>query len=248
LVAFRLYCQLPFGKLDSRNPEIGALARLIGRTPSAVSMKACNFASLDPAHRARNVKGLGKVSAADRRLWAEFTQDSEALAAQAEAAYEQFTGVGPPPPADDDDVEPTHPTGPTEVERIIRTRRVQGFFRATVFNCYDSRCALTGLAVPALLNASHIIPWSDGPTRRADPRNGLCLNVLHDRAFDRGLVTFDEEWRLVISPQLRVRGETPALLHQTMLDLEGTQLRLPARFQPDAAAMGFHRERVFKAG
>jgi hypothetical protein len=48
-LAFFLYCQLPFGKLHSRNPEIVKLARIIGRTPSAVAMKLVNFASLDPA-------------------------------------------------------------------------------------------------------------------------------------------------------------------------------------------------------
>ena len=51
-MAFRLYCRTPFGKLHQHNPEIVALARALGRTASAVGMKACNFASLDPAQRA----------------------------------------------------------------------------------------------------------------------------------------------------------------------------------------------------
>ncbi len=46
LVAFRLYCRTPFGKLHQHNPEIIHLAAKLGRTPSAVGMKACNFASL----------------------------------------------------------------------------------------------------------------------------------------------------------------------------------------------------------
>jgi hypothetical protein len=53
LVAFRLYCRTPFGRLHRNNPEIIELARLMGRTPSSVGMKACNFASLDPAQQAR---------------------------------------------------------------------------------------------------------------------------------------------------------------------------------------------------
>ena len=48
-LAFHLYCQLPFGRLHRRNPEIVDLAELLGRTPSAVAMKLVNFASLDPA-------------------------------------------------------------------------------------------------------------------------------------------------------------------------------------------------------
>ena len=50
-LAFHLYCQLPFGKLDMRTPEVIRLATLIGRTPGAVAMKLSNFASLDPAIR-----------------------------------------------------------------------------------------------------------------------------------------------------------------------------------------------------
>jgi len=59
LVTFRLYCRTPFGRLHRNNPEIIELARLIGRTPSAVAMKAVNFASLDPVQQARNIAGLG---------------------------------------------------------------------------------------------------------------------------------------------------------------------------------------------
>ncbi len=49
LAVLRLYFRLPFGKLHRGNPEIVALAQALGRTPSSVSMKACNFASLDPS-------------------------------------------------------------------------------------------------------------------------------------------------------------------------------------------------------
>jgi hypothetical protein len=61
LVAFRLYCRTTFGRLHRLNPEIIELARLLGRTPSAVGMKACNFAGLDPVQRARHIWGLGNV-------------------------------------------------------------------------------------------------------------------------------------------------------------------------------------------
>lgn len=81
LVAFRLYCRTPFGKLHQHNPEIIDLARRLGRTPSAVGMKACNFASLDPVQRARNISALGNVSRGDRELWESFLATPEAIAA-----------------------------------------------------------------------------------------------------------------------------------------------------------------------
>src|SRR3989337_951894 len=82
LVAFRLYCRTPFGKLHQHNPEIIDLASLLGRTPSAVGMKACNFASLDPALKARNVAALRNVSRADRELWERFSRNAEGIAAE----------------------------------------------------------------------------------------------------------------------------------------------------------------------
>jgi putative restriction endonuclease len=198
LVAFRLYCRTPFGKLHQRNPDIIELAQLLGRTPSAVAMKACNFASLDPVQRARNISALGNVSQADRELWKSFEQNSESVAAEAEAAYGRLGSQR----AETEDQDWEMPQGPTEVERTVRTRRVQGFFRAAVLASYEFRCALSGIALPELLNASHIVPWNVDTERRADPRNGIALNTLYDRAFDRGLITFDESMRLVVSSQL----------------------------------------------
>ena len=93
-----------------------------------------------------------------------------------------------------------------------------------------------GAAVPELLNASHIIPWSKDIARRADPCNGIALNALYDRAFDRGLITFDESFRLVLSERLKARKkdqEFPTLLQQAFHDIEGHPLHLPTRFKPD---------------
>src|SRR5690606_15788351 len=106
------------------------------------------------------------------------------------------------------------PDGPSETERLTRVRRVQRFFRTAVLASYEKRCAITGLAIPRLLTASHILPWSTAPARRADPSNGICLNALHDRAFDRGLLTFDEDMRVVLSPILR---DVPRLVERTRL-------------------------------
>ena len=80
--------------------------------------------------------------------------------------------------------------------------------------------------------------------RRADPRNGIALNALYDRAFDRGLITFDESFRVVLSD--RVRSDDPPRLHrQALIDLEKQNLRIPDRFAPDPLAMASHREHIF---
>jgi hypothetical protein len=240
LVAFRLYCATPFGRLHQRNPEIVELSRRLGRTPSAVAMKACNFASLDPAQRARDIKALGNVSQADRRLWERFQRNPEEVASEAEAAYAEVTGRDAPPL--ETELEP--PEGPSEISRMVRTRRVQAFFRHAVLISYDNRCALSEIAVPDLLNASHIIPWKVSVERRADPRNGIALNALYDRAFDRGLITFDTSLRVVLSRRLRT-ADAPPLHRHVLLGLDGRKLRPPKRFAPDPEAMAYHREHIF---
>jgi putative restriction endonuclease len=241
LIAFRLYCRMPFGRLHQHNPEIIQLAEMIDRTPSAVAMKACNFASLDPVQQERGISGLGNVSSSDREIWERFLANPEAIAAEAEAVAENLTQS-----AAVDETELTEPpTGPTEAHRLMRARRVQSFFRAAVLASYDIRCALTDLNVRPLLNASHIIPWSKDEARRADPRNGLCLNVLHDRAFDRGLITFDENYRLVLGKMLKSQHTPNEFQRVALIAREGARLRLPERFCPDDSALAYHRESIF---
>ena len=239
LLAFRLYCRTPFGRLHYRNPEIVELANVIGRTAGSVAMKACNFASLDPAQQARGIRGLKGASEADRALFADFLSNSELVAAAAEEAAVRVTGQ------ETADAVWEMPAGPTEVTRTVQARRVQGFFRSAVLAAYDNRCAISGLAVPELLNASHIIPWSENIERRADPRNGICLNALYDRAFDRGLIAFDDDLRVIVSPRLKkagVCGEAEAAL----IGIEGRPLNLPRRFEPDREAMRWHRDRILR--
>jgi predicted restriction endonuclease len=127
------------------------------------------------------------------------------------------------------------------VLRFVKVRRVQDFFRKAILGSYESRCALTGLAVPELLIASHIIGWSENEARRADPTNGICLNALHDKAFDRHLLTFDEDFRVVLSPLLKSK-EAPEFQSYNFDRLEGQSLRLPHRFLPDSYALAQHRE------
>ena len=90
LVAFNLYCQMPFGKMHSRNPEIIKYAELIGRTPSALAMKLTNIASLDPAITSTGRKGLQGASAADKIMWEEMQADWEQFAIKSQQATSAF--------------------------------------------------------------------------------------------------------------------------------------------------------------
>lgn len=61
ILAFDLYCNMPFSKVTKRNPRIIELASLIGRTPDSVVFKIGNLAHHDPKMIAKNIKGLGEL-------------------------------------------------------------------------------------------------------------------------------------------------------------------------------------------
>lgn len=240
LITFNLYCRTPFGRLHRSNPEIILLASKIGRTPSAVAMKLVNFASFDPVHQARGIQGLSNVSQADRQIWDEFNANPERLAFESQAAFNEII-LGIREPND----EGTLPIGPTEAIRPVRVRLVQHFFRESVLASYDYRCSICELSLLKLLTASHIIPWSQNVERRADPRNGLALCALHDRAFDRGLIALDDSFQVLLSDEAKV--ETSSRLHLVALqEAEGKRISLPKRFSPDPMALAYHRKEIFR--
>jgi len=242
IIVFNLYCRTPFGRMHKSNPEISQLAENVGRTPSAVAMKMVNFASMDPSQQKRNIKGLSHASRQDSQIWDEFNHNWENLAFESQRAIAGFKTERSKELIDektllDSDI-------PTEAQKSVRVRLVQRFFRETVLSSYNFSCAICSLNLPMLLNASHIIPWSVDKTRRADPRNGLSLCALHDRAFDRGLIGVDERFHIILSSKVKVR-EASKLHKVGLLEIEGQMLRLPDRFRPDPVAFTYHREKVF---
>jgi putative restriction endonuclease len=74
LVAFNLYCKIPFSKTKATNPSVIHVANLIGRSPAAVAMKLGNFGSFDTALHTKGISGLSGASKADLSIWEEFNQ------------------------------------------------------------------------------------------------------------------------------------------------------------------------------
>ena len=96
------------------------------------------------------------------------------------------------------------PMRATTREATVRLRVGQDTFRAALMDFWEGRCPLTGIADPALLRASHIVPWAacTSDAQRLDVFNGLLLSSLWDAAFDAHLVSFDEEGRALASRRL----------------------------------------------
>ncbi|MDX7081665.1 HNH endonuclease [Serratia marcescens] len=238
LIAFTLYSQIPFGKLHSKNPEIIHYAKLIGRTPSALAMKLVNLASLDPYIIESGRSGLKGASNTDRELWKEMSQDADLFNQQCQTAMEHLDK----PAAPEFDEEPKDFSGRDKFS-TVKTRVDQNLFRKNVLEAYEYRCCITGLEEPALLVASHILPWSHSIEQRLNPSNGLCLSILHDKAFDRGLITFNENFELVLSPQLKKLKSS--IYVENFKKYEGQKLRLPLSHLPNQEYIAFHRKRIF---
>lgn len=245
-LAFHLYCQLPFGKLDMRTHEVISLATLIGRTPGAVAMKLSNFASLDPAITGTGRKGLEGASNLDREVWAEFHADWEKLALECFQLNAQLRNEEKADAVAELDVVEREGledfTG--ETKRVVTEQRIkQHFFRRAVLSSYRGRCCLSGLSDTRLLTASHIVPWSSDKANRLNPSNGLCLSAIHDKAFDRGLITLSDDYEVMLSEQLKRNGD--AFVAQIFLPLEGRKIDLPEKFIPSIAFLARHRGEIF---
>ncbi len=231
MMAINLYCKTPFGKIHIRNPEIIELANLLGRSPGSVGYKLANFASIDPS---LNRKGASNTSKLDVIVWNEFFDNWNKMTFESEKLLSEIRGKT----VDDDMV---MPKGETK-ESIIKVRVNQRFFRKMVLSSYGNSCCITGIPVTELLIASHIVPWSVDENNRTNPRNGLCLNSLHDKAFDAGLITIDENYKVLLSKKLKnVESHKIKILTQ----YDGVTIKMPNRFMPDESFLNFHRCNIF---
>ena len=207
-------------------------------------MKLVNLASLDPAHQARGIKGLSNHTRADELIWTEFQEDWEQMNMRSEIRLEELRARKGAIVANDQ-IAVISSDFATEVERVVMVRTMQRVFRKIVLAAYNSTCCITGTPVPALLIASHILPWSNFPAERLNPRNGLCLVAHFDRAFDVGLITFDEQMRLLLSPALRRYLPNDAVASE-FIRREGQPFVCPDRFIPEPQFMAHHRTVIFQ--
>lgn len=241
ILAINLYCKLPFGKMHSRNPDIKELATLLGRTPSSVARKLGNFASFDPDLKARGIRGLYNASKLDGEIWNEFYLDWDNRFIESERILSQKQGkkrmyeysVGDLAKVGEDQ------------EQLVKVRLNQSVFRDMVLSNFESRCCITGINRPELLIAGHIIPWSIDTKNRLNPKNGLALNALHDKAFENGLITITEDYKVKVSSALLEKAEIKAI-RQNFIQYDNKNILLPKKFMPDREFLKYHNQQKFK--
>lgn len=135
-----------------------------------------------------------------------------------------------------------------DAERETKERVGQIFFRNAVMSAYDYRCCITGINVSELLIASHIKPWAKSAdyTEKINPRNGLCLNALHDRAFDQGFIAIDKNFRIIVSEILKGNSKIDDTTKKWLTAFDGEKINLPNKCQPDIRFLEYHNDVIFK--
>ena len=238
-LAYYLYCQLPFGKLHSRNPLIIKMASFLERTPDALAMKLVNFASFDPAIRATGRKGLGNASQSDRKIWDSFHNNWVQLAEECALLLHnsKFAIL------EEESDEQTDYAGETR-ESIVKTRIGQSFFRKSVLASYENTCCMSGVSIPELLVASHIIPWSKAKENRLNPCNGLCLSAIHDKAYDKGLLTVLSDYSIKVSSRISACNNNSEQIKLLFL-LNGKTIKFPSKFLPEKKFLEWHNNNIF---
>jgi len=198
-------------------------------------LKLMNLSSLDDE---RQNKGKLNSSRLDKEIWHEFNKKWEALSQQNALILVRLSGLNIEMLLDKDEAGKRG----LDAVRSVKTRINQSEFRSRVLASYGSQCCITGIAFPELLVASHIIPWSKDATQRLNPKNGLCLNALHDRAFDRGLMTITQDFKIKLTSKISSNfGST-----DFFTKYEGRQITLPDRFLPGLEFLQYHEETIFR--
>ena len=177
----------------------------------------------------------------EAEVWCEFADRPETLAFESERLLAERLGKTIEQVADVDTQD--LPAAGIEREATVRIRVNQSFFRSRILSAYNFRCCVTGLTVQPLLTASHIIPWAEDEKNRLNPKNGLCLNALHDRAFDRHLMWIESEYVIRFSPELRKASIPSTETVRWLTSFEGSHLLLPKKFAPDPEFLKRHVEK-----
>lgn len=241
IIAFHLYNQIPFGTIHMHNPKVIELAALLGRKVGSVSKKLANLSRHDPALQVRGIQGLTHGAKGEAEIWMEFATQPEALAYESARLLAQRVNRPIERVAGIEEAELL--IEGRERETLIRVRVNQNFFRRRILSAYNYKCCITGLSIQELLVASHIVPWSEDVANRLNPRNGLCLNALHDRAFDKHLLWIDSNLHIRFVNRLKDASKASDITLEWLLSFEGKPLILPKRFSPDTGLLQRHAER-----
>jgi putative restriction endonuclease len=244
IASLNLYYKLGFAAVKYTNPKIIELAHIIGRSPSAVAFKLVNFARLDPELQKRGVKGMSHGSKAEEPIWKEFYGKLEELVEVSELLLAKFKGIPLEVSASIDTYD--LPREGKERKTVVMQRVNQSFFREMILSLYKNTCCITGINNPSILVASHISEWAKDKENRLKPGNGLCLNSLHDKAYEKGLISITPDYKIKVSSILK-REKKSKPIKDYFLQYENKAITFPNKYQPIKELLELHlRNRFIK--
>lgn len=244
MIVFNLYLKIPFGKMYSTNPDVKRIAALIGRTEGSVALRLVNFASCDPILQRRGIKGMSGGSKQCQPYWDEFFADKDKFVFESEQILARYQKTSLESKYKESLLDISDDLTGEDKERVVKTRVNQNVFRTIILANYDSTCALSGIDIPELLVASHIMPWADNKEERLNPENGICLSSLYDKAFDQGLITFTDDYKTILSSKIKTNvGKT--YFADFFEPIDGKQLLTPEKYFPNKRFLEYHRDVIF---
>ena len=252
ILCFYLYCQIPFSRTNKSNPEVVKLANLLGRTIGSVVRKLGNFGAVDERLRAFNISGLTNYSKLDQIIFDEYVNDWEGLVSASQNILDKLNSsknikLAKPieETAEEDIIAEFSKLSklPTQKLASVNVRIRQSFFRRAVLSNYDYKCCISGLDLPDLLVASHIIPWAKNDNSRIDPQNGLSLSALHDKAFDKGLLTITTDYKVRISK--KVFKSKSEFIEPSIINFDGKEINILSKFLPKEEYLRWHNKNIF---
>lgn len=243
ILVFNLYLKLPFGKMHTRTPEIIEMANLLERTVNSIAIRLTNFASCDPYHQNRGVKGMVGGIKQCQPIWDEFFGNKEVLIFESERILAEKQNQTIETKFDEILFDLKDLKGETKL-REVKTRVNQNVFRQIVVANYSNKCAITGIDLPELLFASHIVPWSKNEDERLNPENGICLSALYDKAFDKGLIAINEKYQILISDKLK-KKKGADYYGKYFAPIENNILIPPQRYFPKKEFIQYHLDEIF---
>ncbi|UQD55790.1 HNH endonuclease [Flavobacterium sp. K5-23] len=244
ILAFNLYLKIEFGKTHKGNPKVIELANILDRTPSSIGMRLGNFASVDPYHQKRGVGGLKGGMNQVKPIWDEFFHNQEELVFLSEQILAEKENTSIENKYQDILFDLKGLKGETVI-RAVKTRVNQSVFRQMVLTNYTSKCAITGIDIPELLLASHIVPWSKNENERLNPENGICLSALYDKAFDKGLIGINQNYQVIISNGLKKKKET-SFYQSHFASIENLKINEPLKYLPKKEFLQYHLDTIFE--
>lgn len=244
ILAFNLYLKIPFGKMHSSNKDVIHLANLIGRTPNSIALRLVNFASVDPVLKARGIKGMDGGTKIVQPIWDEFFHNQEELVFLSEQILAQKENDSIENKYQDVLFDLNDLKGETAI-RQVKTRVNQSVFRQMVLANYSTKCAITGIDIPELLLASHIMPWSKNEEHRLNPENGICLSALYDKAFDKGIIGINKNYEVILSTSLKKKKDT-VFYKNHFASIDNLKIIEPLKYLPRKEFLEYHLDTIFQ--